>query len=379
MSNGTDYYSTLGVDRSASQDDIKRSYRKLAMQLHPDKHHGDQKMEERFRNVNNAYEVLSDPEKRKMYDQYGDQWERVQSAGGAGAYGFGDSFGDVGSDFFSSLFGDSGFFSWNGSSGRSRSAQKGEDLLTSLTVKLEDIYNGSSKRIYINHYVSCTRCNGSGDTSGVTKQCSRCSGTGKETRRSGMMVVASVCSLCNGTGRAVGSGCGTCSGIGLMEKKEHIKIDIPAGLKEGQRLKSKGNGNAGRYGGPSGDLYIEVQIEPHEIFRRKGADLLVDVTLSLEEAILGCTKQLPSFSGIHTLLVEPGTDSGASIKIRGAGLPVFRMSRRGDIIATVIVEMPKLLSQQQKDSLRSCKFNEKNYPKTTSFWGRLQGILWGAS
>ena len=352
-----DYYQILGVSRGAAPADIKKAYRKLARKYHPDLNPGDKSAEARFKEIQEAYAVLSDPNKRAQYDQFGFAGGAPPGAGpgGPSSAGFeGFDFSDYGSssfrDFFENLFGGAGVRA----SGRpSIAPERGEDLNYSMKIGFEDAIRGLQTRIRLNRLATCERCGGSGQVSGSgSRECPTCHGTGRSTLQRGFMKFSGVCQTCGGSGKAPGERCPACRGEGLVEKADQISVRIPAGVDTGSRVRIPGRGNAGRDGGPPGDLYISIEVAPHPRFRREGSSIYVKVPITVPEATLGAKIEVPTFWGKTTIRVPPGTKSGQKFRIRGEGAPVPGTKARGDEFAEVTIVPPSSEDQRVRDLMK---------------------------
>ncbi len=371
MATSEDYYAILGVPRNAKEQDIKKAYRRLARKNHPDVNPGDKSAEERFKRIQQAYDVLSDPKKRAIYDQYGFYSEnfKEQPGGGSGRgfrEGFHTGFDFSGMDFseagqtsfrdiFSELFG-------GGSARRSEEGPaKGEDLEHHLNISFMESIQGLSARMTINRAVACASCEGTGmDRAAAQQTCSRCRGTGQETRSHGFMRFSGPCRACGGTGR-VGGRCGACGGSGRAMTQETITVRIPPGVADGYRMRVPGKGNAGRAGGPPGDLYLIISVRPHEFFRREGNDILCTVPVTVTEAALGTKIEVPSIGGKTLLRIPPGTQSGQKFRLRGKGAPSIRGGLPGNQIVEVRVVVPQVADERSKEILRElARLNPEN-------------------
>lgn len=353
-----DYYEVLGVGKSASADEIKKAYRKLAMQFHPDRNPGNKEAEDKFKEAAEAYEVLSDADKRAKYDRFGHQ-AFAPGSGGAGPHGFSD-INDIFSAF-GDIFGGSGFDDFfGGRGGRTRQRYTGEpgsDLKLRLALTLEEISTGVEKKLKLKRNVSCDSCNGSGASNPSDQQtCPVCQGSGevRQVQRSvfGQFVNISACNNCNGTGKVIKNPCKTCKGDGRVHGETTIKVNIPAGVSNGNYLTLRNQGNAGKRGGPTGDLVVLIEEEQHSVFTREGNDILCDVEVSIPEAILGTEVEIPTLSGHAKVKIDPGTPSGKLLRLRGKGIPEYGSSRVGDQIIRVNIFIPKSLSQKEKDLIR---------------------------
>lgn len=331
-----DYYEILGVKKGASDAELKKAYRKLALQYHPDRNPGDKASEERFKEINEAYACLSDPQKRAYYDQFG----VAEGIGaGTGFGGFGDIFEDIFGDFFGTF------------TGRTRTrAQRGIDLRYDLDISFEESAFGVEKRIKVPRWVTCSTCEGSGSKPGKGPiTCTTCKGTGQIRYQQGFFSVSRTCSRCHGEGKIITEPCPECGGKKKTERERIISVKIPAGVETGSRLKLTGEGELGSFGGPPGDLYIIINVKPHPIFERDRDDILCRVPISFPMAALGTEIEVPTLEGKATLRIPPGTQSGRLFKLRGKGMPSLRVHGRGDEIVEVIVETPTKLNARQKE------------------------------
>ena len=351
-----DYYEVLGVDRSADESAIKRAYRSLAKKYHPDVNPGDKEAEQKFKEVNEAYAVLSDSEKKAKYDQFG---HAAFEAGGGGGYGGFGGFGDMDfdiSDIFSSFFGGG----MGGSSAR-RGPVRGEDITVRLTLSFEEAVFGVKKEISYQRIQKCAECSGSGAAKGTSpKTCPTCGGSGRirvqQRTPLGIMQTQKACDACRGTGKIVEKPCESCRGNGYVRVTKKLDVSIPAGIDDGQRVVLSGQGSEGREGGPAGDLYIYVNVRPHAVFERDGYDIYCEVPISFTEAALGAEIDIPTLEGTEMYQIKEGTQTGTTFTIRDKGVPVVNSKRRGSLHITVKVEVPKSLNSEQKDLLR--KFAE---------------------
>jgi len=337
-----DYYEILGVKRDASQEEIKRAYRRLARKYHPDVNPGDKVAEQKFKEINEAYEVLSDPNKRAEYDQFGRTPFGPEGFEGFKRYDFGFDFGTKGfEDIFSDFLG--GF--------RAREAPvKGHDLKTSLDITLEEAYKGAVKSVTLTREVPCPGCGGSGAES--IEVCSHCKGSGVITRGKGFFNISQTCPSCRGRGNIAKKTCRQCSGAGAITKTETLKVKIPPGADTGSRLRLRGKGGAGVHGGPPGDLYIEINVLRHPVFRREGSDVYVEVPVRVSEAILGGRIKVPTLDGDVTMKLPPGTDSGKKFRLKGKGFPDPKTGIRGDEFAVVKIVVPKNVTGRLKEALK---------------------------
>ena len=372
-----DYYEVLGVKKDATADEIKKAYRKLAKENHPDLHPGDKACEERFKEVNEAYEVLSDEEKRKKYDQFGHAAFDPNAGYGAGGFGggfggFGD-FGDLG-DIFGS-FGDIFGFGGGGAQRSNPNApRKGDNIRSSVSISFEEAAFGCEKEITIGRVEQCPDCNGTGCQPGTTPEvCPDCKGTGtvRTTQRTpfGMVQSTGACPKCKGTGKIIHQPCKTCRGMGMIRRQHKVKVTIPAGIDDGQAISQRGKGNAGANGGPAGDLLVSVIVRPHARFERDGNSVLLQQPISFAQAALGAEIEVPTLDGNVKMTVPEGTQPGATFRLRGKGIPYLRGSGRGDQFVTVDVVVPKNLTGSQKELLRqyAASTGELDGVKTSGF------------
>ncbi len=364
-----DLYEILGVGRNATQDEVRRAYLKLAHKYHPDKTGGDKAAEQKLKEVNAAYDVLKNPEKRRQYDQFGTT--DGQPFGGGGAGGFGGGFGDFGSafdspfeDFFDVLFGQGG--RRRGRSG----AQAGADLEYRMNITLEEAAFGTKKKIRFARQETCSECKGSGAAAGSSPQtCGQCQGSGQVRVAQGFFSVTRPCPECRGAGRVITRPCSNCSGRGQVKTTRELAAEVPPGVDTGSRLRLTGEGEPGRNGGARGDLYIFVEVEPHEIFAREGTTILCEAPVTSTEAALGATISVPTLDGKAELKVPAGTQSGDALRLRGMGMPDLRGYRQGDQIVRVLVETPNKLSRKQRELLQQLAEMSENrtYPKRNRF------------
>jgi len=347
-----DYYEVLGVSKQATSDDIKKAYRKLAKKYHPDMNPGDKEAEAKFKEVNEAYEVLSDDQKRSAYDRYGHS--AFDGTGGAGFSGF-DGFGFGGlDDLFESFMGGFGR-----RSGRNRRNEpiRGKDLHYALEISFEEAAFGVTKEIPVSRLQTCNTWSGTGAKPGTSEEtCKRCQGTGQirysQATPFGQFVNVKTCDACRGEGKIITHPCESCNGKGRISKNQRISLNIPAGISEGQTISLSGEGDSGLRGGPAGDLYITIHIKPHEIFTREGYDVICDVPISFTQAALGAEIEIPTIDGIMKYRIPEGTQTSTVFKIKGKGIKRFRSESRGDQYVRVHVEVPVKLSQKQKELLR---------------------------
>ena len=359
MADKRDYYEVLGLQKGASAEDIKKAYRKAAMKYHPDRNPGDKEAEEKFKEVGEAYEVLSDDEKRARYDQYGFAGvDPNYAAGGAGGYGGFDGFGGFGGfgdlgDIFGDLFG--------GGSGRrsggQSSARRGENIMSRLDLTFEEAAFGCDKEISVPRIENCVACNGTGSADGNIETCSKCRGTGQERVIQNFMGMqmqsTTTCSQCGGRGKIIKTPCNTCKGKGKVRRTNKVSVKVPAGVNDGQSVRVRGEGNVGTGGAPNGDLLAEVHIKPHKLFKRREFDVYCEVPISFAQAALGAEIEVPTLDGKVNYTIPEGTQTGREFILRGKGIPqVGNPKLRGDHHFSVVVETPTKLTNEQKELLR---------------------------
>lgn len=375
-----DYYEVLGVSKSADEQEIKKAYRKLAIKYHPDKNPGDKEAEDKFKEAAEAYDVLSNAEKRQKYDRFGHQ-----GVGGAGGgYGGGMNMDDIFSHF-GDIFGDSGFGGFGGFSGGNgrtgRNVHRGTNLRIKVKLNLEEIANGVEKKIKVNKFVSCKSCAGSGADKGSSfHTCSTCKGSGRITRVTntilGPMQTASTCPSCNGEGKIIASKCKVCQGDGITRDEEIISINIPAGVGEGMQLNVAGKGNAAPRGGIPGDLIVSIEETEHPELKRDGVNLYYDLHISFTDAVFGTQVEIPTVDGRAKFKIDPGTQSGKVFRLRGKGLPEVNGYQRGDLLVDVNVYTPQTLSSEEKSILEKLKDSSNFQPqagkKEKSFFERMK-------
>ncbi len=372
-----DYYELLGVERNASADDIKRAYRKAAMKYHPDRNPDDPEAEDQFKQCAEAFEVLSDADKRQRYDQFGHEGLR-----GSGVHDFaGMKVTDIFS-MFEDLFGDQFGSIFGGRGGRGRGgAQRGYDLEYTLEIELEDTLVDSTHDIEFTRQDLCQTCQGSGAKPGSNPvPCVQCGGAGQEAFRQGFFQMSRTCRGCGGSGQTISDKCKSCSGGGREPAKRKLEVKIPAGIHDGVSVRINGEGEPGTGGGPRGDLHVAVRVRPHKLFERHGNDLILRMPVSFTQAALGAKLEVPTLEGQGTpLRLHAGTQHGQTLTLAGKGLPPLRGGRRGDIIVQVLVEIPKKLSDKQEQLLREFAETEDHdvLPTSGNFWDKLKGYLGG--
>ena len=381
--NKRDYYEVLGVDKAVNDDDLKKAYRKAAKKYHPDLHPGDAQAEKNFKEVNEAYEVLSDKEKRARYDQFGhagvDPNFGAGGSGFGGGFGFDGDFGDLG-DIFSSFFG--GGFGGGGRRNNPNAPRRGNDTSASVNISFEEAAKGCKKTVKVTKIDNCSDCGGTGCEAGTThKTCPVCHGSGHVTsvQRTpfGQMQTQSVCGNCHGSGKIIDKPCRTCAGKGRIRHTVEREIDIPAGIDDGQIINIRGGGDAGANGGPSGDLRVNVNVRPHPIFVRDGYDVYCEIPITFTEAALGAEIIVPTLEGKVKLNIHEGTQPGNEFKLKGKGIQRLNYSGKGDQYVRIVVEIPKDLSKEQKQKLAEFDelSNDKNYKRQKSFMDKVKDFF----
>lgn len=375
-----DYYEVLGVDRKAVSDEIKKAYRRLAMQWHPDRNPGKTEAESRFKEISEAYEVLSDPGKREQYDQFGH--DGLKSAFGPGGFDFARDFTHYSDlqDILGSLFGDSGGV-FDGFFGGTRAArtesQQGADLRFELEIDFEEAVFGSEREIVLPLSEDCGTCRGSGAEPGSRREtCRQCGGRGVLVSASGFFQVRQTCPVCGGAGTMIAKPCRECHGSGRVKTRKRLTLKIPAGVETGSRLRLAGKGEGGERGGPAGDLYVILHVRPHDLFQRKGEDLYCEVPVSVDVAALGGEVEVPTLDGFASLKIAPGTESGRVFRLRGKGVPRLEDYGRGDLHVRVVVEVPADLNMQQKRLMKTLRedMSESNYPGYSRLHARAEAL-----
>ncbi len=347
-----DYYEVLGLSKGATEEALKKAYRKLAKQYHPDVNPGDKDAEAKFKEINEAYGILSDPEKKARYDQFGHAGVDP-SYGGGGGFGFDMGDIDLG-DIFGSFFG-GGF---GGGTGRRNGPQKGDSLRVNLALTFEEAAFGCTKEIDLNRTETCEECHGSGCAAGTTAEtCSDCRGSGQIRVQRGMggfaFSTTTTCTKCRGTGKIIHTPCKKCGGAGSVRKKQRVSVTIPAGIDDGQAVSLRGQGNAGLNGGPAGDLLVRVQVKPHPQFQREGVTVLYEQPVTFYQAAMGAELEIPTIDGKVKYNLPAGTQTGTTFRLRGKGIPELRSNRRGDQYVTVKVQIPTSLNAEQKEALNA--------------------------
>jgi molecular chaperone DnaJ len=372
-----DYYEVLGVSRTATEAEMKSAFRKLAMQYHPDRNPGDHEAEVKFKEINEAYQTLSDAQKRAAYDRYGHA--AFANGGGPGGPGFGGDFSDFMSDIFENFFGDAG-----GGRGRSRGAggrERGADMRYNLEITLDEAFHGKTAELKIPTSITCEACSGSGAKPGSRpKTCPTCGGIGRVRATQGFFSIERTCPNCHGRGEVIDDPCAACGGAGRVTRERTLSVNIPAGVEDGTRIRLAGEGEAGLRGGPPGDLYIFLSIKPHPFYQRDGADLFCRVPISMVTAALGGEFSVPTLGGTEALVKVPeGTQTGKQFRLKGKGMPVLRSRDVGDLYIQVVVETPQKLTKRQRELLEEFdkECSKENHPESSGFFSRFREFLDG--
>lgn len=374
-----DFYDVLGAQRSATAAELKKAYRKLAMKFHPDRNPGDDKAEHKFKELNEAYDCLKDEQTRAAYDQYGHQaFENggPHGPGGRGSGDFGGGMGDIFDDIFGEFVGGR-----RGQRGGGGGRARGADLRYNMDISLEDAFNGKKAQIRVPSYVPCDPCSGSGAKPGSSPStCGTCHGHGKVRAAQGFFTVERTCPNCHGRGQVISDPCHACHGAGRVQKERTLAVNIPAGVEDGTRIRLASEGEAGMHGGPSGDLYIFLTIDTHELFQRDGADLFCRVPISLTTAALGGAIEVPTLAGTRVKVKIPeGSQSGRQFRLGDKGMPILHARQHGDLYIQISIETPVKLTKKQKELLREFEdaSSEKNNPESSGFFSRVKDFLGG--
>src|SRR5579864_7157503 len=368
-----DYYEVLAVDRGAGEEDLKKSYRRLAIQFHPDRNPGDKQAEERFKELNEAYQVLSDPEKRAQYDRFGHAAFQGQGAGGFGGFDFTQGFEEVFSDIFGDFFGTG--------RGRSRSrSRRGDDLRYDLEVEFEEAASGTEKVVKFQRLTLCESCNGSRARGGGegARTCPNCRGTGQVRSQQGFFSISTTCGQCRGEGMIIADPCPKCQGQGRMRKAVSLSVRIPPGVDNGSRLKLRAEGEAGFGGGPNGDLYVVVHVQEHELFVRQDNDVVIEVPVSFPQATLGAEIEVPTLEGKLKLKIPAATQSGKVFRLKGKGFVDLHGYGRGDQLVRIVVETPRRLTPRQRELLEEfarASGEDVNHPMSKGFVDKLKEMF----
>lgn len=373
MAEKRDYYEVLGVQKGASDDEIKKAFRKMSKKYHPDLNPGDKEAEEKFKEVNEAYQVLSDPDKKSKYDQFGHAGVDPNFGAGGGYGGAGFDFGDIFGDIFGGFGGGFG-------GGRRNGPRRGNDIRRVIDISFEEAAFGCTKTMNIQTQEKCGECGGTGAKKGTTATvCSHCNGTGrvKTQQRTilGYMTTETTCPQCNGEGKIIKEPCRECRGTGAVRRNKTIEVQIPSGIDDNQTIQLSGKGEAGSKGGPNGDLLITVRVRPHDIFQRRGNDVFINMPISFVEAALGANVKVPTIDGgCVELTIPEGTQAGTRFRMKGKGIPYLRSKSRGDQYVTVEIEIPRNLTQKQRELLKD--FDEdKNYKQKKNWYDKIKNFM----
>ncbi len=368
-----DYYEVLGVTRTCTEIELKAAFRKLAMQHHPDRNPGDNDCEHRFKEINEAYDVLKDGDKRAAYDRFGHA--AFEHGMGGGAHGFGADFGSTFADIFEGIFG------MGSARGRGTGRERGSDLRYNMEISLDEAFTGKTAQIRIPTSVTCEVCSGSGAKAGTKpKPCASCGGAGKIRHAQGFFTLERTCPTCHGRGQVIDDPCKVCGGGGRVTRERTLSVNIPSGVEDGTRIRLAGEGEAGLRGGTTGDLYIFLEVAPHEFFQRDGADLHCRVPISMISAALGGEFEVPAIDGSKVKVkVPPGTQTGRRFRLGGKGMPVLRAKQTGDMYVQVAVETPQNLTKRQRDLLAEFEklSSEDTQPESAGFFSRVKEFLDG--
>lgn len=368
-----DYYEVLGVERTCTEVELKAAFRKLAMQHHPDRNPGNSDSEHKFKEINEAYDVLKDGDKRAAYDRFGHA--AFEQGGGGGGHGFGADFGTSFADIFEGIFG------MGGQRGGGGGRERGSDLRYNMEITLDEAYAGKTAQVRIPTSVTCETCSGTGAKAGTKpKTCGTCGGAGKVRHSQGFFTLERTCPNCQGRGQVIDDPCKACGGGGRVTRERTLSVNIPAGVEDGTRIRLAGEGEAGLRGGPAGDLYIFLSLEPHEFFQRDGADLHCRVPISMVTAALGGDFEVPSIEGGKAKVKVPaGTQTGRRFRLSGKGMPVLRSKQTGDMYVQVVVETPQNLSKKQRELLAEFHklSSEETQPESAGFFSRVREFLDG--
>jgi molecular chaperone DnaJ len=376
MTTKRDYYEILGVPRTAGEEDLKKAFRNLAKKHHPDANPGNPGAEDKFKEINEAYDVLSDPKKRAAYDQFGHAGVGAGAPGGGGGFHPGGFAGGDFNDLFEGVF--DNFFGGMGGARRGGGAQEGEDLRSDLHLSFEEAAFGTTKEVKVRRLAECETCHGSGAKSGSGRTtCNQCRGTGQVRMSQGFFTVARTCPKCRGNGEVPGAPCPSCRGEGRVEKEKTLSVKVPAGVDEGSRLRLRGEGGAGLKGGPPGDLFLFLHVESHPLFHREGSDILCEVPITFVQAALGAEVEVPTLTGPVRMKVPAGTQSGKLFRLKEKGVADPQEGHQGDQLVTVVVETPQKLSSKQKKLLEEFQALSEgtNQPKNSDFLDRVKELF----
>lgn len=376
-----DYYEVLGVAKTASEAELKSAFRKLAVKYHPDKNAGNKEAETKFKEINEAYQVLSNAQKRAAYDRYGHAAFTTGGGGGGGGPGFGPEFSDFMSDIFENFFGETQGRSGGG--GRTGGRERGADLRYNMEISLEEAFSGKNATIRMPTSMTCEICGGTGAKAGSKPhQCPTCNGRGRVRAQQGFFSVERTCPNCHGRGEVIDDPCTTCKGAGRVTRERTLSVNVPPGVEDGTRIRLAGEGDAGLKGGASGDLYIFLSLKPHDFFQRDGADLFCRAPISMVTASLGGEFKVPTLDATEAVVKVPeGTQSGRQFRLKGKGMPILRSKDRGDLYVQVVVETPQKLTRRQRELLAEFEKESsgETHPESTGFFSRVKDFFDGLS
>jgi molecular chaperone DnaJ len=365
-----DYYEFLGIQRDCNDQELKTAYRRLAMQYHPDRNPNNPSAEEKFKQASEAYQVLSDPQKRAVYDRYGHAG--LNGQGGPGFEGFSSAdIGDIFGDFFGEMFN-------MGGSRRGTRAQRGRDVQYELHLEFQEAVFGKETEVQIRRAEVCGECRGTGAASGRGPvSCHQCGGRGQVRYQQGFFSIARTCSACNGSGQVITDPCPSCKSEGRVERRHTVSVNVPAGVEDGTRIRYQGEGDTGRFGGPNGDLYVVLSVAAHEFFERDGSDLHCVVFVSFPQVTLGAEIEVPALEGTNTLKIPEGTQSGKEFRLRGKGVPHLNDHGRGDLIVQVVVQTPKKLTKAQRELIQQLgeSMQVENAPASRTLMGKMRDLF----
>lgn len=369
-----DFYGVLGVSRTASNDEIKKAYKKLALKYHPDRNKGDKQAEEKFKQINEAYEALIDPEKRQMYDQFGEDGLKGNPFTGqnAGFRDFSDMF-----DNFGDMFGD--IFGGRGSRRGRKMPRQGSDMLIHLTVTFDEAFNGVKKDIRFSRSSTCSACAGTGAESGSSKKtCPTCNGSGQVKVSHGIFALAQTCPTCHGEGEIIEKPCHQCNGTGFTREDKTVVLNVPAGISNGMKIRVAGEGNSGVNGGPRGDIYVEVRVKPHSLFERDGDDLYLEVPITYSQAVLGDSIEIPTMTGTVQMKIPAGTQPGTKMRLKDKGFPSLQRHLRGSLYVILRLEVPKNISEKHRlhiEELKSFEEDHRERPTFKDYFDKVKNLF----
>ncbi len=369
-----DYYEILGVSKNATPEELKKAYKKQALKYHPDRNKGDKEAENKFKEINQAYEVLSDPEKKQIYDQFGE--DGLKGHGGFGGGGQYRDFGDM-FDNFGDIFGD--IFGGGGRSRRRNAPRQGADILVRMTVTFKEAYEGAKKEVTFSRATHCHSCNGSGAESGSSKKtCPTCQGAGQVRMSQGFFSVSQICPTCKGEGQIIEKPCKNCRGTGFEKETKTVKMNVPQGISSGMKIRVAGEGNAGENGGPRGDVYVEISVKAHTLFEREGDDIYMEIPISYSQAVLGDKIEVPTMTGTVKMKIPAGTQSGTRMRLKDKGFNSLSYHRRGYQYIILNIEVPKNISDEHKklvEQLREHEDNHKERPTLKDYLDKVKNLF----